>query len=440
MQISINQILNSVKDKESFNERLKKFWIWYENEFFTQWYNFAKNFDIKQTVIKNDSLLVLSAINMSTVNNPYYLFLKKAAFEIGSFKIKYDWNKLILKFNDIKNLAETLNKKNSYIAMIEKEKDKIIEAFKNKFNKEITNLDIKRAVLFNKYISNLNNFSNISDSKICFNLVKNLYENNQNKSQLSELYYSFTAFKELMPKYYNSEFVWNIIKGPVDFIFTTAFYKTSQEINNLWNEKVLSNLSNYSVDELYGNNGYVRNFLNNYIGVFLEKKDFGFVPKKMFGFKIDFTDEFLNFLNNLNKKYANKKDVYNVKIQTYPIEINKDAVIKPFKTRLELKCNTKNYILDNYNFKEEAVFKYTQECGETDLYIYFDTFFIKKSYKNFIRFLKSFKGDTLLLTSKDFNTNLQAYKIKWIKLQYKIDDDGLLEYAKKLKVPKKIAK
>ncbi|GAB6074651.1 type VI secretion protein IcmF/TssM N-terminal domain-containing protein [Nautilia lithotrophica] len=440
MQISINQLLESVKDRNSFNEKLNKFWIWYENEFFKQWFNFAKKFDIKDYVIKNDSLLVLATINMSTINNPYYNFLKKAAFEIENYKVKFNWNKLILKFNDIQNLAQSLKTKNSYVEILEKEKDKIIEAFKNRFNKEITDLDIKRAVLFNKYIANLNKFSNISDSKICFNLVKNLYENNQNKSELSELYYSFEAFKELMPKYADSEVIWNIIKGPVDFIFETAFYKTSQEINNLWNQKVLSNLSNYSVEELYGPNGYVRMFLNNNIGMFLEKKEFGFVPKKMFGFKVNFTDEFLNFLNNLSKKYANKKSVYNVKIQTYPIEINKNALIKPFKTRLELRCNTKNYVLDNYNFKEEAVFKYTQNCSETNLYIYFDTFVIKKRFNNFVEFLKSFKGNTLILTPKDFKTNLKAYKIKWIKLQYKIDDDGLLYYSKKLKVPEKIAK
>ena len=435
IQISIDQLKKVVKDKEKFEKSLANYHQYYKMEFFKEWFEVYQHFDIKDKIIKNDALTALTILSMTSQKNPYFDFLEKSANEVRNYKTIYDWNKLLIKFDDIKKLANTLNKANSSLVdKLKLEKAKI----KNKALSKKTS-DIKIAVLYNKYIKNLENFTQIASPQQNYVLVKNLYSSSaEMPSKLAQLHYSYIRFKEIMPKYkYDTFSVFKLIQGPENFIFYVSFYKTSQVLNKLWNQKVLSNLTTYSINELFDKDGYVREFLNQYIGIFLVKTPFGYKPKEMFGYKIDFSKEFLEFLNQLEKKYGAKKSVYNLKFTTFPIQINKDSLLKPFKTKLVLECPNKNYSLENLNYKNSKIFKWDETCKTTTIYIYFKDKIITKKFDTFIDFINSLKDNTLILTQKDFaDSSLKGFNFKWINLKYGINYDGFLdEYSKKIKVP-----
>ena len=434
IQISIDQLEKVLRDKKKFQKNVDNFNQYYKMEFFKEWYGIYSHFDIKKLIIKNDALTALSILSMTSQKNPYFEFLHKSATEVRNYKSIYDWNKLLIQFDDIKTLANTLNKANSSIVdKLKLEKQKI----KTKALSKKTS-DIKMAVLYNKYVKNLENFTQIASPKQSYILVKNLYATTDTPSKLSQLHYSFLRFKEIMPKYkYDTFNVFKLIEGPKNFIFYVTFYKTSQIINKLWNQKVLSNLTTYSINELFEKNGYVRNFLNQYIGIFLVKTPFGYKSKEMFGYKIDFSKQFLEFLNQLEKKYGAKKLVYNLKFTTFPIKINKNVILKPFKTKLVLECPNKSYSLENLNYKNSEIFKWDETCKTTTIYIYFKDKIISKKYDTFIDFINSLKDNTIILTPKDFSdSSLKGFNFKYIQLKYGIDYDGFLdEYSKKIKVP-----
>ena len=436
MLISINQLKESVKDKNGFLEKLKRFKQWYNEEYLREWYTFASRFDIENYVIKNNSYLLLSAPEIITKNNPYYKFLKRADYELGEFKKDENWLKLLSKFEKVTKIASSINSKNSLIEKLEKEKEKVLESLNEKLNTNIQNIDIKRAVYYNNYMKNLSNIGDVSDLQESYSMVQDLFSSSKD-SKLLKLYNSFERFKSSMP-YTSSEVIWNLIKGPVNFVFNASIYNASKVLNTLWNQKVLSNLNTYTLEELYGKDGYVRKFLNNTLSVYLMKTPNGYVPRSVFGYKIPFTKDFLRFLDTLDIKYANRKQQYTVDIKTLPIEVNNDSLLKPYESQLIITCGSKKYTLTNFNYQNELTFNFDSTCSTTKVKIYFPGLVLEKKYKSFVEFLKSLKNGTLVLTQKDFSSDLKAYKIKWVKLPFIIDDGGLLKSYQKINVPMKI--
>lgn len=120
---------------------------------------------------------------------------------------------------------------------------------------------------------------------------------------------------------------------------------------------------------------------------------------------------------------------YTVPMETLPIEVNKDAPVKPTGNVLSLQCSDGTAILKNYNYPDARSFNWSPEkCGDTVLKITFPDFALTKVYKGktgFAAFLSEFSSGAKTFKAGDFpesKAGLAKAGVKWVKVRYKINN------------------
>jgi type VI secretion system protein ImpL len=120
---------------------------------------------------------------------------------------------------------------------------------------------------------------------------------------------------------------------------------------------------------------------------------------------------------------------HSVAVQTVPIEVNSDAVVRPVGNVLSLQCSDGTAILKNYNYPDARSFVWSPEkCGDTILKVMFPDFTLTKIYRGrtgFPTFLSDFSSGARTFKATDFpesRTALTKAGVTWIKVRYRIDN------------------
>jgi type VI secretion system protein ImpL len=215
---------------------------------------------------------------------------------------------------------------------------------------------------------------------------------------------------------------WNLLYGPLQFLLYFDAHESACYIQSAYNETVLAEVEGippeqlqaqlYGVDKDKGKTGIIWKFIYSPAAEpFLGHNRKGFYPKLVYDQKIPFYN---SFLNNVSQGYIGShqlKDVYEVKVEGLPTDVNDEAKTKPQEVMVEMTCADTVQRIENYNYPVAKTFKWSQKtCGPVTFKIVFRKFDLTVVYKGgdergsngFPQFLQDFRTGEKIFTPKDF--------------------------------------
>jgi len=457
---NINILMKEMKDTSKLKVNLAAFWKWYDERFYYRWKNFAISFDNADEFLKpenKDQLLYA----MASEQNPYFDFIHTMATEFRAYKSLGKtpaWTKLVVELDEVMSIAQDIrDSKNSLLSEVGSEKDKLVAKAQAKVDKDAYIKRIKSAGIFNKYIADLIKFSNVVDKKQSRVLLRNFFADSTGQNtpspSFSECHNHYNQFRHSLKYYANSDFIYNLVEGPKNYIIDYSINQMDEILNNEWENVVLSSLpmsSNHNLLMSLFNEkkGLVWRYVNDELKPFVKLNQYGYSIKKVAGYKLNISPSFLRYINSGINLLSAYKPQYDISIATLPFDINKGAKVEPNYVNLHLRCAKSDYILKNENYNLKKLFSWVpSKCGNTILTVSFDGFRIKKTYKGedgFLYFLKDFRAGTKTFTLKDFDEVIPELKqndVKYIRISYNISNEGnILKLLDKTpyEVPKKV--
>ncbi len=224
---------------------------------------------------------------------------------------------------------------------------------------------------------------------------------------------------------------WDLYAGPLDVIVHYMRREAACALQRRWNDKFLveiENVPDYKVKELiFGPEGKLWSFLEDEASPFIKRVyGKGYVPVQVLGRSLPFRPAFLSFISMGKDFKQASKDRYPVSIKALPTSANETARLQPNAVLLKMTCADKAQELNNYNFRIDKTFEWSDDCGEVSLTIEIENLTLKKVYPGadgFVSFLTDFKYGSRKFTPADFPENaadLEQLDVEYIEVQYEI--------------------
>jgi len=456
-QKRIKQFLQSFEEagvKETLSDvSVKDFWEWYRTQYFNAWHRFAINFNKGELLVKSDTDKIGMVINMTTVHNPYWTFLERAASELSAddyLPNPPQWVRLIKELSEARKLSEQKEEKEKKDL-----KEKLLEEEK-KIVRDLEKFESKERAAIDRRIDAGNIYVELNKSMVqmapvatsdenCYRLIYDLFQevsaNAEGKSpfniayaQYFKLKHTFKDFKE------DVDFVWKLVGGPINYILSYGINKSSCLLQEQWERDVLGKMEGINRDKLPKflfdkKEGVVWKFTDGPAKPFIAKGKWGYTSRKIYGntifeHQMGFMPEFFAFINRGEGAIVSYQPEYKLDIETVPITVNEEASLKPLGVILTVQCADKDRLLSNYNYKDKETFNWSPEkCGDTSLRILFPNLSLTKLYKGqmgFPKFLSDFKTGVRVFSVDEFpdaKDSLRKMGVKWIKIRYRIEHE-----------------
>ena len=205
--------------------------------------------------------------------------------------------------------------------------------------------------------------------------------------------------------------VFVLSNGPLSFFTARLINSASCHVQDLWEGNVLAKAGVVAPLQLQQTlfaeqGGLARDFADKTLDFFLNHTLRGYEPQKLNGTPLPVTDDFLAFLNTGVLEYQPLPQQYGVTVSAVPVDVNDEALEKPFAVRLSLDCAREKQEMTNYNSPESRHFAWQKDvCGDTKLAIYFNSLSLDVLYageSGFVRFLHDFRYGYKTFTAADF--------------------------------------
>ncbi len=428
LQKFLVELKSAVSNSSEFDKQANKFWVWYAEQYYRTWLNFASHFNEgkKQLLTKEDFRLM--ATKMSLPDNPYFKLLTqmKTEFEpLKKIKSTPEWVAQVYSFNIILTQYEASKAKG-----VEESSEKAQDSVR----KIVADLGGKMAIADGHRIEaakNLDTYMNVLDDIAAFtNTQENAFKSaaalypgtggaSGNASgggtiKTNPVEGATKSMAELKA-HMNSEglgsdLFWGLVAGPLDFIIHVITMEAACELQLLWEGQVIAATAHVPAsklrEHLFGKSGVVNKFTSGTAKPFLNRSTNGWSGRSWIGTKFPFKQEFFTFLNDGARGSQEIQPEYKVSLSTIPTSVNSNATQEPFATLLTVECGSAQQVLSNYNYAEEMLFTWKpDDCGTTTLTIQFPGINLIRTYDGnlgFAKFLSEFKGGVMTYTPKDF--------------------------------------
>ena len=191
---------------------------------------------------------------------------------------------------------------------------------------------------------------------------------------------------------------------------------------------------------LLGDGGYARKFIDGPAKPFVARGlREGFHPVEVMGQTIPFSEPFLTFftqgISDVRRKAAAEplRESYPVSIEALPTDANREAIVKPHLTKLEMHCGTETLTLNNLNYPVKETFAWVpNKCELVDLAITVGDVVLRRRYSGefaFPRFLQDFAAEGKIFYPHHFpdeKANLKRLGVQYIKVNYRFKGHGPL--------------
>lgn len=226
-----------------------------------------------------------------------------------------------------------------------------------------------------------------------------------------------------------------LVFAPLDFLLQVALGETTDVLQQEWTETVTAPLNTQNIASqlaaLFSQpDSPVPKFLAGPAAPFLELSNSGYRPRNFNGMSLPFRQDFLSFLfagTRASKEYAKE---LSVTLGNLPMNVNPEAGTHPFYGKIEMQCANKQFVLENWNYADQAVFTWTPSaCGDVILTLKFPGgTTLRKSYPGamgFPQFLNDFKDGRQTYALKELSGDskgLQEQKVEQVTIAYSISD------------------
>jgi type VI secretion system protein ImpL len=175
-----------------------------------------------------------------------------------------------------------------------------------------------------------------------------------------------------------------------------------------------------------GEGGFAKKFIKGPAEPFIRqdlKK--GYYAKKVMDKSIDFDKYFLSYLTKGTIATRPVQADYSVQIKALPTGANKEALLRPHATSLELQCAGETRKLTNLNYPVIKIFNWSaQSCGDVIFNIEVGNIILTKKYTGYLafpKFIKDFESGQRIFYRSEFpneNAALKRMGIKYITVKY----------------------
>jgi type VI secretion system protein ImpL len=422
----------------------REFLKWYQTAYLESWLNFVVKFDTgKKNLTTREQWQTISNIVYDR-KGPYFALLDIIPQELSPFIEEGnlpEWTKLIRDINRLHDQAAALRvQKSGSTGMLKKAVSKVSSKFaassQTVMNKHLTAQTLLKAgKSFMIYQDSLAGLAPaVSSQRAAFDLATDIYTQDPATSTIA-----FFAARQEIRKLSrlivypgkSPSYVWQILKGPLDFYHEFALKEASCRLQKKWEEKVLVEMRDISYDQnkntlLLGPEGFVTKFVKGPAKPFIKRGlNKGFYATKLDGKSMAFTPYFFKFLTRGVSASKQVKPSYTVKISGRPTSSNESSQVQPHATLLELVCADKTTTLENLNYPTQKVFTWSpqSEC-EVSFSIRIGSLDLKKKYSgrlSFPKFLRAFsKGQHRFLPSDfpDYVDDLKRMGVRSITAKY----------------------
>lgn len=424
-----------------------EFQTWYRKAYFQAWQNFGLVFPEGAERLQRREERRQMTAKMAIDQGPYFAVLNRMAIELKPLVVDQDvpsWIERIYEFQFTKAkaakleigskgaLAKAANKGKTIISKLE-------EKIGNAVSKKTLESQLLAAKAFREYQNALAEVAPAAASKtVAYNMAAQAFNEDPATSK-SPFFVAHMAYDKLSASMSgkptgNDKIFWNLVIGPLDYLWNFVCSETACHLQDLWEKEVLVEIQGVSDQKtlnqiLLGQDGYAVKFVNGPAAPFISRStQKGYYAKQVLDRKILFDPYFLSFLTKGAKAVKLVKANYTVSIKGLPTDTNQEAQIRPHATILELQCADKAQKLVNLNYPVRKTFNWLPEtCGDVIFQIEVGNLVLTKKYtgyRAFAKFLKDFIDGQRTFYPKEFPMHKAALKrlgIRYIKANYQFN-------------------
>ncbi|HAT1773630.1 TPA: hypothetical protein I8034_003052 [Legionella pneumophila] len=428
-ELAIEQLLAEIEYAlpldGNYVRRRKLFEVWYDEEHITKWKQFILNFNQGEQSLAYQFEWDQTFDEMLTPGGPYFAMIYRVDSEFqNNLHIKTPrWIDLAHKF------AELLNYRYESEQGIQfKEISSVFSKWMMKFNTRPSELKeepkarngmsppkLKREVstqatpslTFNDkidaakaYMTYRGLLKKLYDKPFvqtvkAYAASKNLYESQSSYSKDSDIIQAYQALIDIRRSLDHYDQLddgnpfWLLMRGPIDFYLDYINRYASCYIQQKWLDEVYLQSVSAEGEELntllFGKEGIIWNFHENYTKAFIRQVGKNYVPIRVLNHKFPLTTDYYHFLTYGSridikdnqgaevKKQLEAKLPTDITIKTKPVNLSgKRPKSLPYKTTLNIKCSDKLVTLNNYNYpSQKTIRNWTLDsCGPVEINIY----------------------------------------------------------------------
>jgi len=434
---------------------------YYQRNYLKSWEAFSGRFDEGKDMLASRKEWLDTLELMSTRDNPYFSFMQRATKELKPFEdsIEFPAKTQIAFFDDMQNfagdasgkpkkskLAKTalkvvgkFGKVGKVVAKVGKKGMKASKKAKKLKGKSKEELDTsledaaKTLVAYKKSMSDLVfNAESLEQSHTAMNILFTTPDNpGAGDGSASAAWNSIIDLQKLIGKAKPStKIFWNLYAGPLKLAHDFMQQESSCYMQEQWETKVLAEAEGVSKNKLgnmlIGESGLVWKFIDNDANSYLIKRfKKGYLPANVNGRNINWTEDFLGFVNQAASGRLIVGSEFVVSMSTLPTGVNQGAAISPYATFLTMHCADGVQELANYNYSGSRDFTWSLEkCGDVNLQIKIGHVTLSKQYpgiKGFSKFLADFRDGRHVFVAEEFpnqasqllNENVRAIDVSY---------------------------
>ena len=473
MQSAMGENLRIIQPKDQFVE-------WYQDAYYGAWKRFSLDF------IKGKSLFATTADWSNIVerfagkNNPYMDLITTLEDELIPLPSDKSWPSLEFVPANEKKYRSWLDNLQNYglirhAAISDAATDnEATNRLKNKMSGKTRFVAKIAAEAMDKsrlstgseaykgYLAALHGFSGVTTSRTyAYQIARNGFEDNPAEAK-SPLFSALKAMKDLkealneknpMSSGEDKDPFWCLMEEPLNQLWEYSVGQAGNHLQDLWDQNVTVKVEGIRDRRqmtaiLFGNEGCVNQYLTAEAGLFLSQSSSrGYYPKQLNGAKISFTKGFSHFVKQGKKWDATTSgesglSSLNVTVMAYPTDVNAEARIRPYMTRLVLEGAAGPTVLENRQYPIERTFPWSaSDSGNVVLEIVFENIKLRQEYTGYCafgRFLSDFSKGRKVFSPMDFPSQAEELKmmgVKQIEVVYQLQTSqirpiiGLLELA-----------
>jgi type VI secretion system protein ImpL len=436
----------------------QSFLRWYASTYVEAWRSFALDFAQRMQELANSPLAADSMTLMSSDNNPFFQFLMRMDEELQPIR---PWLAPVPTWvDDLTLVADALR----VLKAADEQADPSLGKRLTNATRELVTIfddtvDTKTRAQHNQSRQIAKTLQACLDSlkelvrytlaeDMAFNVVQGAMPDENNKEAATS---PLTIARTALLTFQNSVNTAQEVHSPVfalnngapSFFMTRLINSASCHIQALWEGQVLAKAGGIAPLQLQQAlfaepGGLARDFADKTLTFMLNRTLHGYEPKKLNDAPLPFTDDFLDFLNTGIYEYEPLPQQYGVTVSAVPMDVNDEALEKPFAASLSLDCARQKQEMINYNSPASRHFDWQKDsCGDTKLAVRFKSVTLDVVYdgaNGFINFLHDFQYGYKTFRATDFPAQeaiLKKLGISEITLRYKISGaEAVLRAAK----------
>lgn len=240
----------------------------------------------------------------------------------------------------------------------------------------------------------------------------------------------------------SDELFWQVLRGPLDFLWAFARKESACQLQSLWEEQVLAPTMGMTPQQalplLVGPDGIAWRFMKGPAAPFITGSMNGYRPKEAMGGTVSLQPSLFAFLGKGARAQAavaamGRPQNLNVGIRGLPTDANAEAALKPHTTRLELQCGGTSQTMVNSNYPVSRTFSWSPDtCGDVVLQIEVGDVVLNRHYMGqygFPKFLRDMRGGRRTFSAREFpgeSAALQRMGVKYITVNYRFIGSGAI--------------